>query len=325
MINPNLLTESLATEVAMEVILSSCEGAVRERLSSTIGKELQDILATYANEAKRTVFFEKLLSSLSSHERKFASMMQGIWEEERKIVVANLKKMKKAWLQKDKIDELLYPRKQFEQKIAKETKMLFEPIMEERAKEELKKIERELRKPRKGKQGVGVIGAFDVENPKVQEWLESYTPKFSNKLEKVSTDKLRSELTEGIKEGEGIPKLTKRVNLTYANWNKVRSQTIARSEAMRASNRGAIESYRQSGVVEKKIWITFHDKRTCYSCADLDGKIISLEDNYFNLGDPDEVIERDGRKYTFKNDYEDIGSPPRHALCRCTISAYFEE
>ena len=325
MISPNLLTDKFAEEVAMEVVLSSCEEAVRERLSSTIGKELQDILATFANEAKRSVFFEKLLSSLSSHERKFASMMQGIWEEQRRIVVANLKKMKKAWLQKDKIDELLYPRKQFEQKIAKETKILFEPIMEERAKEELDKIARQLRKPRKDKQDVGVIGAFDVENPKVQEWLDSYTPKFSNKLETVSTDKLRSELTEGMKEGEGVPKLTKRVNLTYANWNKVRSEAIAQNQALRASNRGALESYRQSGVVEKKIWITFHDKRTCYSCADLDGKIISLEDNYFNLGDPDEVIERDGRKYTFKNDYEDIGAPPRHARCRCTISAYFED
>jgi len=309
----------------MEIILSSCEKKVRERLSSEISKELQDILATYANEAKRTVFFEKLLSSLSSHEREFASMMQGIWEEQRRIIIANLKKMKKAWLEKSKIDELLYPRKQFEQKIAKETKILFEPIMEERAKEELKKIERELRKPRKAKQDVGVIGAFDVENSEVQKWLESYTPRFSNKLETVSTDKLRSELIEGIKEGEGVPKLTKRVNLTYANWNKIRSTTIARSETMRASNRGAIESYRQSGVVEKKIWVTYHDKRTCYSCADLDGKIIALEDNYFNLGDPDEVIERGGRTYTFKNDYEDIGAPPRHALCRCTISAYFEE
>jgi len=141
----------------------------------------------------------------------------------------------------------------------------------------------------------------------------------------VSTDRLRSELIEGMKEGEGVPQLIKRVNTTYDNWNKVRSETIARSEAMRASNRGAIESYRQSGLVEKKIWITFHDKRTCYSCADLDGKVIGLEDNYFNLGDAPEVIERGGRTYTFKNDYEDIGSPPRHARCRCTIAASFED
>lgn len=325
MINPNLLTESLATEVAMEVILSSCEEAVRERIADSLSKELQDILVTYTNEAKRSAFFERLLKSFSSHERKFASMMQGIWEEQRRIIVANLKKMKKAWLQKGKIDELLYPRKQFEQKIAKETKILFEPIMEERAKEELKKIERELRKPKKAGEDVGVVGAFDVEDPKVQEWLDKYTPKFSNKLETVSTDKLRFELGEGMKEGEGVPKLIKRVNLTYANWNKVRSEAIARSEAMRASNRGALESYRQSGLVEKKIWITYHDKRTCYSCGDLDGKVISLNDNYFNLGDPDEVIERDGRKYTFKNDYEDIGTPPRHVRCRCTIGAYFED
>jgi len=319
-ISSNLLTDKLAEEVAMEVILSSCEDVVRERIADSLSKELLDILAAYASEARRSAFFEKLFKSLDSHERMFASMINGIWEEQRKIIVANLKKMKKAWLEKDAVDQILYPRKQFEAKIAKEAKPLFEANMKERGDEELRKIDAELRKPRKQAPGLGI--AFDVENPEVQKWLTDYTPKLSKNLEKVSTQKLRAELTEGMKAGEGVPLLTKRVNTTYEHWNKVRSETIARSEAMRASNKGALESYRQSGVVKKKIWIAEPD--ACHWCAPLDGKIVDIETSYFDMGD-EYTVSVEGKGQTMKLDYETVETPPLHPRCRCSIAASFED
>jgi SPP1 gp7 family putative phage head morphogenesis protein len=257
---------------------------------------------------------------LASHEKKIETMMIGIWEEQRKIIISNLKKMKKTWLEKDAVDQILYPRKQFEVKIAKEIKPILESLMEERGSEELGKIGTELR--RRQKEALTGI-AFDVQNPNVQSWLNTYTPRFSNSLEAVSTSKLRTQLIEGMKLGEGIPQLTARINGTYANWNKFRSESIARSEAIRASNQGAIESYRQSGVVKSKVWITHIDKRTCPSCRRLDGKVIALEKNYFSKGDPAERITVGETTQTFKNDYEDITAPPRHTRCRCTIGANF--
>ncbi|GAG45562.1 unnamed protein product, partial [marine sediment metagenome] len=58
------------------------------------------------------------------------------------------------------------------------------------------------------------------------------------------------------------------------------------------------------------------------SCRRLDGKVMALDKNFFNKGDPDEVITAGKTTYTFKNDYEDIATAPRHNKCRCTIGAY---
>jgi len=323
MINPSLLSDSLAAQVASEVIYSKLEKATIEHLTNEImesaSKELLDISLVYVEELKRKVFFEKLFKSLESHEKKIGAMIIGIWEEQRKIIISNLKKMKKTWLVKDAIDQILYPRKQFEVKIAKEIRPILESLMEERGEEEIGR----LRKPKKQPAEVGI--AFDIENPNVQAWLNTYIPTFSIKLEAVSIDKLRAELIEGMAAGEGVPELAKRINLVYDNWNKIRSEAIAQNQASRASNRAALESYRQSGVVKKKVWITHLDAKTCLSCRRLDGKVIALDKNFFNKGDPDEVITAGKTTYTFKNDYEDIATAPRHNKCRCAIGPWIKE
>lgn len=323
MISPRLLSDSLAAKVASEVIYSKLQIATIDHLTNEImesaSKELLDISIVYVEELKRNLLFEKLFKSLASHEKKIGTMIMGIWEQERKIIISNLKKMKKAWLEKDAVDQILYPRKQFEAKIAKGVRPLLESLMEERGSEEIGR----LRKPKKQAATAGI--AFDVQNPNVQKWLNTYIPTFSNKLETVSINKLRAQLTEGMEAGEGVPELIKRINLVYANWNKIRSEAIAQNQALRASNRAALESYRQSGVVKKKIWITHLDAKTCLSCRRLDGKVIALDKNFFNKGDPPEVITAGKTTYTFKNDYEDIATAPRHNRCRCTVGAYIKE
>jgi len=329
MINPNLLSDSLANRVASEVVCARLRdaviGHVTNEIAENVSKELLDVSLAHIAEMKRSLFFGGLFKSLVQHEKKIASTLRGIWEEQRKIVIANLKKMKKAWLQKDTVDQLLYPRKQSEAKIAKGAKKVFEGVMIERGNEELAKINAELRKPKKQTPVAEFVADFDVENPGVQKWLDGYTADLSKALEQVNTNKLRRELIEGMHKGEGIPELMKRVNLTYASWDKFRAERIARTETLMASNKGAVQAYMQSGVIKSKMWVTHFDHRTCPSCEVLDGQIIALEENFFNKGDPDEVITSGGNTFTFKNDYRDIGEPPRHALCRCSIAASFED
>jgi len=78
--------------------------------------------------------------------------------------------------------------------------------------------------------------------------------------------------------------------------------------------------YRQSGVVKKKIWITHFDKRTCAHCEMMDGRIIGLEENFFDLGDESKV-EVEGKEQILKIDYEEIDAPPLHTRGKCTIGA----
>ena len=55
-----------------------------------------------------------------------------------------------------------------------------------------------------------------------------------------------------------------------------RSERIARSEVIKATNWGTEEAYKESGVVDGKIWLTAFDERTCEFCASLDGKTTDL-------------------------------------------------
>ncbi len=313
MISPSLLSDSLVAKVASEVVYSKLEKATIDYLTNeiveSVGKELLDISIAYIHELKRNLHFEKLFKSLIPYEKKFKAMLHGIWEEERKIIVANIKKMRKAYLKKDAIDQLLYPKSTFEKKLSEQAAQIILIILGDRGAEAMRTI------------GVTDV-VFDVQNPEVQKWLSSYTPKFSVKLEEVNVLKLRSELIEGINAGEGIPELIKRVNLTYDNWNKVRSETIARSETMRASNRANLVAYRQSGIVKKKTWMAEPD--ACNWCAPLDGKVVDLETSFFDIGD-EYTVKVDGKDQTMRLDYETVETPPLHPRCRCAISAWMED
>jgi len=159
-----------------------------------------------------------------------------------------------------------------------------------------------------------------VLNPNVTKWLKGYMPKFSGKLEAASLEKLKSELIAGMEAGEGVPKLAKRMRGVFEDWDRQRAIDVAQNQAIRASSRAAIESYRQSGVVKKKVWLTTTDELVCDICLSLEGKVIELDENYFNLGDEETI---GGRKYNF--DYETIEGPPCHNRCRCSVSAWIEE
>ena len=57
---------------------------------------------------------------------------------------------------------------------------------------------------------------------------------------------------------------------------KERAVMIARTEALRATNFGALEAYLQSDVVVAKEWLTQRDGRVCPFCQSMDGKVIPV-------------------------------------------------
>ena len=241
-------------------------------------------------------------------------MLRRIWAEERQIVIRNLKKMKKAWLHKDKVDEIIYPVRLFQKKLEDGTVMIFLEVIDVISGKVIAIYDFDM--------------IFEIDNPEVKKWLKSYVPRFSKKLEEVSVEKLRAQLIAGMEAGEGIPELLRRVYETYDDWGFRRAEKIARTECLRASNKAALETYRQSGVVTEKIWITYFDKRTCPHCERLDGDIISIDKDFVEYGTTMITqVEEDGKLTTHKLDinYEHIESPPLHAQCRCAVGAYIED
>ena len=111
---------------------------------------------------------------------------------------------------------------------------------------------------------LGVEGSFDVTNPKIIKWIKAHCGDLIVSIADTTFDALKVTLTEGIKLGESIPKLAARVTAEYTDCKGYRAVRIARTETITASNQGALQAYKQSGVVEKKEWLLAAD--ACEIC-----------------------------------------------------------
>lgn len=145
---------------------------------------------------------------------------------------------------------------------------------------------------------------------RVQKYIKERAKAMAKQVNDTTLEKLSRTLAEGLEAGEGIAKLTDRVNSVYEEYPTYRAEMIARTEATAANNRGFIESYDQSGVANAKEWIATNDANTRDSHASADGEIVGLEDSFSNgleyPGDPS-------------------GDPSETVNCRCVLAPAFKE
>lgn len=152
--------------------------------------------------------------------------------------------------------------------------------------------------------------AFDLATKPVQDYLKNRAFDFSFEINEETNAKIQATLTEGVKNGEGVPELRTRINTLFDDMERYRAERIARSEVVRASNFAANEAYEQSGVVEKLQWLTTEDDATDDECASMDGKEIDLGDSFLKEGDTIGKLTMN---------YGDVDYPPLHPNCRCTV------
>ncbi len=124
---------------------------------------------------------------------------------------------------------------------------------------------------------------FSISDPNVQEWLKQYTFDFAESTTNTTTkllndalDSVRSELAEGLLEGDAINALTRRIQSIFENATKQRSQLIAKTEGQRAYLQGQQKSAIESGVVEGFEHLT--STGACPVCIPLNGKVYGLTD-----------------------------------------------
>lgn len=237
----------------------------------------------------RAAMFDAYLKRVDKWTRRFQTILADVWAEERKVILANLKKLKgKAWAAKGDglIDSILYPKRKFVEMLTEASRDLFKALMLDAGQTALDALDLNI--------------AFDVTNPAVTAWLEEYTVKLSENLEFVNEDTLRTVLSQGMDAGETIPELMARVNDTFETWNRDRAEVIARTETIRASNQAALDSYKQSGVVHRKAWLA--SPESCEACQELEAYgPIAIDDEFFG------------------DSYSDGQGPPLHPNCTCTI------
>lgn len=145
---------------------------------------------------------------------------------------------------------------------------------------------------------------------RVEKYIKERAKEMAKQVNSTTVDKLSATLAQGIAEGEGIQKLRERVEKVYDEFPVYRAETIARTEATAANNRGFQEAYDQSGVANAKEWISTLDSSTRDSHASTDGEIVGLDEQFSNgldyPGDPG-------------------GDPGETINCRCVIAPAFKE
>lgn len=236
---------------------------------------------------------------LDRDERAMARLMLKLWDEQRKEVIENLKKTIKK-VAKQKVPNV------FDEKAnVKATIDLFTPLFTEIM----------ISTGNSSFDFLGIDEEFTL-TPTLQKFIVSNSKKFAGSVTKTTSKKIRSALATGLEQGEGIVELTKRVN-TLAAFSSARAQKIALTEVLRASTRSELQVWKDTGVVEAKIWWTAQDERVCSICAPLHGKVVELNKTFFNLGDkfPDGTVV----------DYESVPGPPSHPQCRCTTIPVIKE
>lgn len=118
-------------------------------------------------------------------------------------------------------------------------------------------------------------------------------------ITKETNEKLGHTLSQAVSDGLSITEATKKVGVLFDDFG-YRSERIARTEIIRASNFATEEAFKESGVVEGKEWLATIDERTGELDAAMDGKIVKLGAD-------------------FKMGGESVPYPPLHPNCRCTL------
>lgn len=158
---------------------------------------------------------------------------------------------------------------------------------------------------------VGSRNKYQI-TPNQRKYIDEVMLKDMTEINETTRQKLKDEIIEGLEIGESISELQKRIEDVYEDIIKYRSEMIARTESQQWVHEGQIDGWKESGVVSGKEWITAYDERTCEDCQDNDGKIIELDEDYYVKGDE--------LPSGAQVDYRDIGEPPLHPDCRCTIA-----
>jgi uncharacterized protein with gpF-like domain len=162
-----------------------------------------------------------------------------------------------------------------------------------------------------------------IEDPDVLDALENEMFKFAHGIDQTTADALRDELMAGMEDGETISQLANRISDISDEWVEGwRSEMIARTETARAFTTGHIEAWRSTGVVSRKVWISSGD--CCPFCAELDGTVIELDENFYDQGD-DMDAEWRGQEISMENSYSDMNGPPAHPNCRCVLIGMVDE
>ncbi len=145
--------------------------------------------------------------------------------------------------------------------------------------------------------------------PDVLVYLYSLAVQKVQQITDTTRAEIQSVLAQGVQAGEALPALVKRLNDLYlVSIIPKRSEKVARTEVIAASNYGSQEAAKSSGLTLKKVWLATSDSRTRPDHAEADGQEVDM----------DEPFEVGGSQLMYPGDSSLGASADEVVSCRCT-------
>jgi SPP1 gp7 family putative phage head morphogenesis protein len=151
-----------------------------------------------------------------------------------------------------------------------------------------------------------VVDVFSLVDRSALDFLVNYESQLLGNVSRELAEGIKNQITIGLIQGESTAKISqniggiitnpeefRRTGKTVFKTAQLRTETIVRSETLRAYNQGRNKFYSEVGVTYV-VWLAVGDKRSCPECQELEGK-------RFKVGE--------------------APGPPRHSNCRCVTFA----
>ena len=97
---------------------------------------------------------------------------------------------------------------------------------------------------------------FVINSARTQEFMRSSFGKRIKEIAESTRKEIGESMAEAIRLGEGHGQMTNRIRDKFKGISRARARTIARTEVGTAANFSIDEGYRQSGIVQKRRWVT---------------------------------------------------------------------
>jgi HK97 family phage portal protein len=264
----------------------------------SIKKKLQLRLKAQFDNLDKEAYWKSFVAKTDKFEKDMQPVWKGIFDKQKDKIITNLKTQKHI---KDiSINDILdfLNGKAESDEMQSQILSMLKKIMQDKGDQVMEEL--------------NVDTSFNLHDPKVTIWLENYCGDQITNINSTTKDLIKKQLVDGQNNGESIPKLCDRISQYFDDMQGYRVERIARTEVIGASNNASLLGYKQSGVVEKKQWLTAIDERTREWHIEADGQTVGIDEKFIVDG---EELDCPG----------DAGGSPENVVnCRCTIVPSFD-
>lgn len=250
------------------------------------------------NDATKSVYAKQYNALFNRETKRWKVGVRKIFKQLRKDTMARLEKLPEAKLAqgvRTKVFDELLPDKA---KLAASFEIFGKEAMNSTISAAAKEV----------LQLLGADARFSNENGRVLHFINNHSKKFADGVADHTMNMFKVQLANSIDSGESIPELQERLGRMFDGMEDYRTERIARTETLGATNFSTYEVYNQNGV-EQKEWLSTEDDRTRddHKAENIEVKVVGVDQPFYVGG---EYLMYPG---------DPTASPSNVVNCRCTM------